>query len=93
MNTQCIVGSPEGNHFKVVSNLSHSTTQTVDGIIRVKTMRNNSETDRNKSAQYKVKSRNYKWLLISQKIFYQFLKYARAYLRKGRYAPGLACVF
>ena len=29
MNTQCIVGSPEGKHFKNVSNLSHSTTQTV----------------------------------------------------------------
>ena len=27
-------------------------------------MRNNSETDKNKSAQYKVKSRHYKWLLL-----------------------------
>ena len=27
-------------------------------------MRNNNETDRNKSAQYKVKSRLYKWLLL-----------------------------
>ena len=26
MSTQCIVGSPEGKHFKNVSNLSHSTT-------------------------------------------------------------------
>ena len=72
MNTQCIVGSPEGypessgfsrpekpsarrvpggKHFKNVLNLSHFATQTV------KTMRNNSETDRTKSAQYKVKSR------------------------------------
>ena len=33
-------------------------------IYRVKTMRNNNETDRNKSAQYKVKPRRYKWLLI-----------------------------
>ena len=29
MNTQCIVGSPEGKHFKNVSKTSHSTTQTV----------------------------------------------------------------
>ena len=29
MNTQFIVGSPRGKHFKKVSNLSHSTTQTV----------------------------------------------------------------
>ena len=34
-------------------------------ILRVKTMRNNSETNSNKSAQYKVKSRHYKkWLLL-----------------------------
>ena len=31
-------------------------------IFRVKTVRNNSEIDRNKSAQHKVKSRYYKWL-------------------------------
>ena len=30
----------------------------------VKIMRNNSEIDRNKSAQYKVMSRHYKWLLL-----------------------------
>ena len=29
LNTQCIVGSLEGKHFKNVSNLSHPTTQTV----------------------------------------------------------------
>ena len=29
MNTQCIVGSPGGKHFKNVSNLSHSTTKNV----------------------------------------------------------------
>ena len=29
MNTQSIVGSPGGKHFKNVSNLSHSTTQAV----------------------------------------------------------------
>ena len=29
INTQCIMGSPGGNHFKNVSNLSHSTSQTV----------------------------------------------------------------
>ena len=33
-------------------------------IYRVKTIRNNNETDKNKSAQYKVKPRRYKWLLI-----------------------------
>ena len=34
-------------------------------ILRVRTMRNNSEPNRNKSAQYKVKSRHYKkWLLV-----------------------------
>ena len=29
IKTQCSVGSPDGKHFKNVSNLSHSTTQTV----------------------------------------------------------------
>ena len=33
-------------------------------IFRVKTVRNNSEIDRNKSAQHKVKSWYYKWLLL-----------------------------
>ena len=33
-------------------------------ILRVKTMRNNSETDKNKSGRYKVKSRHYKWLFV-----------------------------
>ena len=51
MNMQCIVGSPEGKHFK--KNCC---------ILRVKTIRNNSETDSKKSVQYKVKSRSYKWL-------------------------------
>ena len=60
---QCIVGSPEGKHFKNVSNLSHSTTQTVVFYVR-KRCGKNSETDRNKSAQYKVKSRHYKWCLL-----------------------------
>ena len=36
-------------------------------IFRVKTVRNNSERDRNKSAQHKVKSRYYKWLLLITK--------------------------
>ena len=48
-------------------------------------------TDRNKFAQYQVKSRHYKWLLLITEKFlkkpYQFHKYALAYLRKGRYAP------
>ena len=34
MNMQCIVGSPEGKHFKNVSNLSHPTTQTVVFYVR-----------------------------------------------------------
>ena len=29
LNAQCILGSPEGKYFKDVSNLSHSTTQSV----------------------------------------------------------------
>ena len=75
------MGSPERKHLKNVLNLSHSTTQTVV-FFRVK-------TDRNKSAQYKLNSRHYKWLsLITENIKkilgHQFPKYARAYLRKGR---------
>ena len=52
-------------YVKNVSNLSHSTTQTTQVLFFVKTMRNNSETstDRNICAQYKVKSRHYKWFL------------------------------
>ena len=56
-------------------------------------MRYNRETDRNKSAQYKVRSRRNKWLLLItenlQKKSYQFLKYARV-RPEVRYAPGLA---
>ena len=55
-------------------------------------MLNNSETDGNKSAQYKVKSRHFKWLLLrAENLFknsYQYIsQVARAYFRKGRYAP------
>ena len=62
MKTQCIV--------KNVSNLSHSTTQTVV-LFSVKTMRNNCDTStsRNKFAQYKVKSRHYKRLLLITEAF------------------------
>ena len=54
MTTQCIVGSAEGKHFKNVSNLSHSTTQTV-----VFTCTNDVE--------YSETDRNYKWLLLVTK--------------------------
>ena len=55
-------------------------------IVCVKTMRSNSETDRNKSAQYKVNGFYRKFFKKSDK----FLKYARAYLCKGCYSPAWA---
>ena len=64
MNTHCIVGSPEGKHFKNGSNLSHFTFHFSNCcIFRVKTMRKNSDTERDKSAEYKFKLRHDKWLL------------------------------
>ena len=55
MNTQCIVGSPEGTYlFKNVSYLSHFTTQTVVFYVYQKTMLNLHNT----------KSRHHKWLLL-----------------------------
>ena len=58
------------------------------------TMLNNSETDRNKSAQYKVKSRHFKWLLlIAENLFkksYQFLKsHVRIFVKDA--TPLLSC--
>ena len=53
-------------------------------IFLVKTMRKNSEIDRNKSTQYKVKLWHYKWLLLITENLFN----ARAYLRKERYAPA-----
>ena len=54
-------------------------------------MRNNSETDRNASAQYKVKSVKLQMAFTYNsngfKKPYRFLKYARANVRKDRYAP------
>ena len=63
-------------------------------ILPVKTMLNNSETDRKKicTIQSQVTTLqmaftyNRKYFLKS----YQFLKYALVYLHKGRYAPGRA---
>ena len=49
-------------------------------------MRSNSETDRNKSEQYKVNGFYRKFFKKSDK----FLKYARAYLCKGCYSPAWA---
>ena len=72
-------------------NLSHSTSQTVFGGVKMMGNNRDTYTDRNKFAQYQVKSRHYKWLLLITEKFlkkpYQFHKYALAYLRKGRYAP------
>ena len=79
MNTQCIVGSPEGKHFKNVSKFITFHYSNCC-FFSVKTMQNNSETstEGNKSAPYKVKSQHYKWLLlIAENILkksYQFLK-------------------
>ena len=71
MNTQCIVGSPEGKHFKNVSNLY---------IPPLKMLYFTCTND----FEYSETDRNYKWLLIVKenlkKKSYQFLKYARAYL-------------
>ena len=53
-----VVSSEKGSKF----NLSHSTFQTVV-FLGVKIM-GNTYTDRKKFAQYKVKSRHYKWLLL-----------------------------
>ena len=58
-------------------------------------MRYNRETDRNKSAQYKVRSRRNKWLLLitenlQKKVLPISQVRARAYLPEVRYAPGLA---
>ena len=57
-------------------------------------MLNNSETDSNKSAQYKVKSRHFKWLLLKAENLlrnsYQYIsQVARAYFRKRRYASAI----
>ena len=53
-------------------------------IFLVKTMRKNSEIDRNKSTQYKVKLWHYKWLLLITENHFN----ARAHLHKERYAPA-----
>ena len=62
-------------------------------ILHDKSMRNNSETDKNKSAQYKVKSRHYKWLLlITENILKHPTNFSTTHVRlcvKGRYAPAL----
>ena len=50
-------------------------------------MRNNSETDKKRSAQYKVDTTNGRKQKTVLKKSDQFLKYSRAYLHKGRYAP------
>ena len=57
-------------------------------------MLNNSETDRNESAQYKVKLRYFKWLLIiAENLFkksYQFLKsHVRIFVKDA--TPLLSC--
>ena len=88
MNTQCIVGSPECQQCFEFITFHYSNCC----ILRVKTMRNNRETDKNKSGRYKVKSWH-KWLLLITenlllKKSYQFLRYACAHLCTGRYAPG-----
>ena len=63
MNMQCIVGSPDGKHFKNVSIYHIPLLKPL--YFTSETMQNNSEINRNKSAQYKVKLRHYKkWLLL-----------------------------
>ena len=90
MNTLCTWDRLEANisrMFRICK--SHFTTQTV--VYHVLKWCWITARQRNKSAPYKVKSRHYKWRLLWQNIFfkknYQFLKCARAYLRKGHYVP------
>ena len=95
MKKQCIVGSPEGKHFKNVLKFItfHYSNCETCFFHSVKTMRNNSETstDRNKSAQYKIKSRHYKWLLlIAENVFkksYQFHKVRTCVFAKRTLRP------
>ena len=56
------VGSPEGKHFKTIVFITFHYSNCC--ILRVKTMLNDSDTDTKKSAQYNVKSRHYKRLLL-----------------------------
>ena len=80
-----IVGSPEGKTLQeCLEFITFHYTRCC--IVCVKTMRSNSETDRNKSAQYKVNGFYRKFFKKSDK----FLKYARAYLCKGCYSPAWA---
>ena len=57
MKTQFIVGSPESKKISRMFRIYHIP------LLKL-LMRYNSETDRNKSAQYKVRSRYNKWLLL-----------------------------
>ena len=57
MKTQFIVGSPESKKISRMFRIYHIPLLTL-------LMRYNSETDRNKSAQYKVRSRYNKCLLL-----------------------------
>ena len=76
MNMQCIVGSPDGKYFKNVSIYHIPLLKPL--YFTSETMQNNSEINRNKSAQYKVKSRHYKkWLLL------------RACLHGGAWGPQI----
>ena len=88
MNKQYIVGSPEGKIYSRMFRIYYIPLLKLLclRVLKLKTMLNNRETDRKKSAQYmyKVKSRRHSENLLKKS--YQFLKYAHAYLRKGRYA-------
>ena len=62
---QCIMESPEGKqNFKLMFWIYHIPLLNLLYFMCVKMMQNNNETDRIKSAQYKVRSRQYKWLLL-----------------------------
>ena len=61
-------------------------------------MLNSSQTDRNKSAQYKVKSRHYKWLLLKTAYLLKnpttnFSSTHVRFWRKGRHDPVTTCCF
>ena len=82
---QCIVGSPEGKIYSRMFWIYHISLLKLLTCIKRRFWITEKQT-RKKSAQYKVKSRRHAEKL--KKKSYQSLKYARAYLRKERYAPA-----
>ena len=91
MTTQCIVGSPEGKIYSIMFRIYYISLPNSNCCV-LGVLKNDAEQQRDRNEKIctiHLQSQVTSTLRKPLKKSYQFLKYAHAYLGKGRYARAL----